>query len=201
VLVSKGAETRDAILERALHLASQVGLGGLSIGRLADDLDLSKSGLFAHFQSKEALQLQTLERAAEKFTNFVIRPALQAPRGVARLRAFFDQWIRWPQLGSQPGGCIFAAASVELDDQPGATRDLLVRLQRDLLATIATIVRGAVDQGELRKDVDPEQFAFELYGIQASCHHASRLLGDEKAADRARGAFDRLVESARAPSR
>ena len=199
--MSKGTQTRDAILERALRLASQVGLEGLTIGRLADDLDLSKSGLFAHFQSKEALQVQTLERAAERFTSVVIRPALQAPRGLRRVRALFENWLRWPQAVPQPGGCIFIAASAELDDQPGPARDLLVRLQRNWLDVIANTVRGAIDQGEVREDVDAEQLAFEIYGIMLSCHHASRLLRDEKAGVHARRAFERLVASARAKSR
>jgi AcrR family transcriptional regulator len=196
--MGKGAETRGAILERAIQLASEVGLEGLTIGRLADALDLSKSGLFAHFASKEALQVQTLERAGERFIDVVIRPALAAPRGEPRLRALFERWLRWPQAVPQPGGCIFVQAAVELDDRPGPARDLLVKQQREFLATIATAVKGAVAEGHLAAGADAEQLAFELYGLMLSTHHAARLLHDPKAAQRARRGFDRLLASARA---
>ncbi len=194
----KGAQTRDAILERSVSLASRLGLEGVTIGRLAEELDLSKSGLFAHFRSKEELQVKTLERAAERFVEVVVKPALAVPRGVRRVRALFERWLRWPQAVPQPGGCIFVAAAVELDDRPGPARDLLVRLQKDWLDAIATTVRAAVDEGEFRRDVDPEQFAYEMYGIMLVCHHAVRLLRDPKAVERASQAFDRLVTAARA---
>jgi AcrR family transcriptional regulator len=195
--MGKGEQTRDAILERAIRLASEVGLEGVTIGRLADALELSKSGLFAHFASKEALQVQTIDRAAERFIEVVVRPALAAPRGEPRLRALFERWLRWPRAVPQPGGCIFVQAAVELDDRPGPARDRLVKLQREWLETIATTVRVAREQGHLRADVDPQQFAFELYGIMLVSHHHSRLLHDRAAEDRARRAFERLLESAR----
>ena len=194
--MGKGAQTREAILERSLSLASHLGLEGLTIGRLAEELDLSKSGLFAHFRSKEELQLQTLQRAAEQFVEAVVRPALAVPRGERRVRALFERWLHWPEL--QPGGCIFVAVAAELDDRPGPARDLLVRLQRDWLDVIATTVRAASTGGEFRRDVDPEQFAHELYGIMLAFHHASRLLRDPRAAQRAERAFTHLVDSARA---
>lgn len=193
----KGEQTRDSILERATMLASQLGLEGVSIGRLAEDLGLSKSGLFAHFESKEELQVRTLERAAERFTEVVVKPALAAGRGEPRVRALFERWLRWPQAVPQPGGCLFVAAAIELDDRPGAPRDRLVQMQRDWLSVIATTVRGAKDQGHFREDVDPEQFAFEIYGIMLVCHHASRLLRDPEALARARRAFERLLAEAR----
>jgi AcrR family transcriptional regulator len=198
--MGKGAETRDAILERAVQLASEVGLDGLTIGRLAGALDLSKSGLFAHFASKEALQVATLDRAAEQFVEVVIRPALKAPRGEPRLRALVERWLLWPIEVPQPGGCIFVQAAVELDDKPGPARDRLVALQREWLASIATTVKGAVAEGQFRADADPDQFAFELYGIMLSTHHATRLMRDPRATDRARRAVDRLVASCRAGS-
>jgi AcrR family transcriptional regulator len=196
--MGKGAETREAILERAVQLASEVGLEGLTIGRLATALDLSKSGLFAHFESKEALQVATLERAATQFIDVVIRPASKAPRGEPRVRALVERWLRWPIEVPQPGGCVFVQAAVELDDKPGPARDRLVALQREWLASLATTVRAAVAEGHFRADLDPEQVAFELYGIMLSAHHASRLLHDPRAFDRARRAVDRLVESCRA---
>jgi len=198
--MGKGEETRGAILERAIQVASQVGLEGLTIGRLASALDLSKSGLFAHFSSKEGLQVATLDRAAELFSNVVVRPALKAPRGEPRLRALVERWLRWPIEVPQPGGCIFVQAAVELDDRPGPARERLVALQRAWLASLATAVRGAVAEGHFRKDVDAEQVAFELYGIMLSAHHADRLLQDPRAGSRARVALDRILSACRAPA-
>jgi AcrR family transcriptional regulator len=199
--MGKGERTRDAILDRSVSLASQVGLAGLTIGRLAEELDLSKSGLFAHFRSKEAMQVQTLERAAERFIEVVVKPALAAPRGEPRLRALFERWLRWPQAVPQPGGCIFVAAAVELDDRPGPARDRLVELQKDWLDVIAGAVRTAIGAGHLDREVDPEQFAFEMYGIMLVCHQAARLLGDPKAVERARRAFDALLAAGRGRAR
>jgi AcrR family transcriptional regulator len=199
--VRKGDQTREAILERSLALASKVGLDGLSIATLADDLGLSKSGLFAHFQSKEALVVQTLERAAERFTEVVVKPALAAPRGEPRVRALFERWLRWSELVPQPGGCVFVAASVELDDQPGPARDVVVRIRRQWLDFVAGAVQRAVEAGHFHANVDPEQFAFEVMGIGLVWHHNSRLLGDPRATERAHRAFEALVASARNPAR
>jgi AcrR family transcriptional regulator len=196
----KGEKTRDAILDRALRMASELGLEGLTIGRLADDLELSKSGLFAHFSSKEQLQVQTLDRAAERFADAVVRPALAAPAGEPRLRALFEGWLEWPKRVRQPGGCIFAAAAAELDDRPGPARDRLVELQREWLATIERVVRRAKDVGHLRKDLDSAQLAFELHGIGLAWNFQTRLLRDPRARERAMAAFERLVADARARS-
>jgi AcrR family transcriptional regulator len=176
-------------------LASQVGLDGLTIGRLADDLDLSKSGLFAHFQSKEALQVQVLRHAADRFVEAVLRPALKAPRGESRVRQLFERWLDWPRVVPQPGGCVFVAAATELDDKPGPARDLLVELQRDWLEVIANAVRTAIGTGDFHGGVDPEQFAQDLYGIMLASHHATRLLRDPKAVTRARAAFEAIVKA------
>jgi AcrR family transcriptional regulator len=195
--VRKGDATRESILERAAGLASLVGLGGLTIGALADDLDLSKSGLFAHFRSKEALQIQVLEHAAARFVEVVVRPALAAPRGEPRLRALFDRWRRWPVASGLPGGCLFVQAAVELDDRPGPVRDRLVQQERDLMDLIANVARSGVAEGHFRKDLDPEQLAQELYGVMLGWHHASRLMRDPRADARAATAFEALVASAR----
>lgn len=196
--MSRGDDTRLAVLEHAFSLASQVGLDGLTIGRLADDLELSKSGLFGHFQSKEALQVQVLRHAADKFVDAVLRPALKAPRGEARLRQLFERWLDWPRMVPQPGGCIFVAAATELDDKPGPARDVLVELQRDWLEVLANAVRTAIGVGDLHASADPEQFAQDVYGIMLGCHHASRLLRDPKAVQRARVAFEAALTAARA---
>ena len=196
--MSKGEITRQQILDHAVALASRVGLGGMTIGSLADDLNLSKSGLYAHFQSKEALQIKTLEAGAEKFVDTVIRPALKAPRGEPRLKALFDNWSRWPEESSLQGGCLFVQVAAEFDDLPGPVRDHLVHLQRDWFDTLINAARTAVSEGHFRADVDAEQFAYELYGVMLMYHHSARLLGDPKAEERAKAAFDALLQSRRA---
>jgi AcrR family transcriptional regulator len=193
----KGELTRQTILEHAVGLASKIGLEGLTIGRLAEELELSKSGLFAHFQAKEALQLQVLDCAAGRFIDAVVRPALTAPRGEPRIRRIFERWMEWPRSTKQAGGCFFVSAAAEFDDRPGPVRDRLVQLQKDWLDTIANSVRGAIAEGHFRADVDPEQFGHDLYGVMLGYHHAARLLGDAKAAHRARTAFEALLRAAR----
>lgn len=196
----KGELTHQAILERAIRLASRVGLEGLSIGGLADELSLSKSGLFAHFKSKTALQVEVLEAATTMFTERVVRPALAQPRGEPRVRALFDGWLTWDRDTVLEGGCIFVAASVELDDSPGPARDALVQSQRDWLDCLAQAARIAVAEGHFRKDLDVEQFAHDEYAVMLGFHHAKRLMQDPKAEARARRAFEALVAAARAPS-
>ena len=195
----KGEETRQAILDEAIQVASQDGLRGLTIGQLAAHIEMSKSGLFAHFKSKESLQLEVLEHARQRFIDSVMRPALAAPRGRTRLDTLFDHWLTWTN-DELNGGCIFVAAASELDDRPGPVRDALVRSERDWLDSIATIAGTAVAEGEFRSDVDVEQFAYELHGIMLSHHHASRLLRDERAPERARRAYESLVEAASRPT-
>lgn len=198
----KGEITRNAILDRAVRLASEVGLSGLTIGRLADDLGLSKSGLFAHFQSKETLQVQTLGRASHLFVQIVVRPALAAPRGEPRIRALFDHWIGWTRTAELPGGCLFVTAAAELDDRPGPARDRLVALQREWLDLISTVVRTGISEGDFRQDLDVEQLAHDLYAVMLGYHHADRLLRDSRAEARARSAFETLLSAARrAPRR
>ena len=195
--MGKGELTRQAILERATALASRVGLQGLTIGRLSEELGLSKSGLFAHFGAKEALEVEVLRFAAGRFVQDVVRPALAAPRGEARVRAIFERWLAWGRSHAVPGGCIFVAAASELDDRPGPAHDELVRLQQDWLETIATCFRTGITAGEFRRDADPEQFAYDLYSAMLGCHHAMRLLRDPAAESRARTAVDVLIAAAR----
>jgi AcrR family transcriptional regulator len=194
--VGRGEATRHAILERAAGLASQVGLEGVTIGRLADELALSKSGLFAHFHSKETLQVQTLQFAAQLFVDQVIRPALKAPRGTARLRALYERWLAWARESPLPGGCLFIQAASELDDREGVVRDELVRQQRDWLELIANVARTAVAEGQFRPDADVEQLAHDLNGSMLAFHHAHRLLRDPAAERRARRAFEALIQAA-----
>jgi AcrR family transcriptional regulator len=195
--VSKGDDTREAILDEAIGLASRVGLHGLTIGSLAAQSRLSKSGLFAHFRSKESLQIQVLDHAAAMFVDAVVRPALAAPRGERRVRELFERWLAW--CGADlPAGCIFIVATSEFDDEPGPVRDRVVRVQRDWMDTIATVFRTGITEGQFRADADPDQFAHELYGIVLAYHHARRLLRDPQAERRARSALERLLDAARA---
>jgi AcrR family transcriptional regulator len=195
--VGKGELTRQAILERATALASRVGLEGVTIGRLSEELGLSKSGLFAHFGAKQALEVEVLRFAADRFVDGVVRPALAAPRGEPRVRAVFDRWMAWDRSRVVPGGCLFVAAATELDDRPGRARDELVRLQRDWLETIATCFRTGITEGHFQRDADPEQFAHDLYAVMLGYHHATRLMGDPAAEARARAGFEALLAAAR----
>lgn len=195
MVATKGERTRERILGHAARRAAELGLEGLSIGALAKDLGLSKSGLFAHFDSKEALQVAVLDYEGERFTEKVIRPSLQAPRGRARLEAIFDRWVRWPDPGT---GCLFLAAVAEQDDREGPVRERLVALQTNWLSVIANVARTAIEEGALDPSVDPGQIAFELNGVMLSYHYFARLLRDPAAGKRARDAFERIL-SARAP--
>jgi AcrR family transcriptional regulator len=197
--VSKGEQTRAAVLDLAARQVSVGGLNALTIGVLADQARLSKSGLFAHFKSKEQLQLAVIDRVAELFAERVIRPALKAPRGEARLRELFDRKLRWDTGDlALPGGCFFYGVSAELDDaEPGPVRDRFLQTFRDYIDTITTVFRTGISEGEFRPDADPEQYAFDIQGVLMAHHHASRLMGDPKAEDRARVAFEALVRAAR----
>ena len=196
--MAKGEDTRDAILETALALASTGGFEGLSIGNLANAVGLSKSGLFAHFGSKEDLQLAVLRTAADRFVAEVIAPALREPRGEPRVRAMFGRWLAWEQASYLPGGCPFLAVSAELDDRPGPVRDYLVQSQRDWLDALANAARIAVAEGHFRRDLDAEQFAYELYAVILGFHQFARLLRDPHSVDRCRRSFEDLLSRSRA---
>jgi AcrR family transcriptional regulator len=193
--VSKGEATRWVILDEAGRLARHVGLAGLTIGSLATQTGMSKSGLFAHFGSKESLQIQVLEHSSERFVDDVIRPALKAPRGIPRVRDLFERWLEWD---SADGGCPLVAATFELDDQPGPVREYLVRIQRDWADTLATVFTSGIGEGHFRPDADPHQFAQDVQGVMLSYHMSSRLLSDRSAADRAHRALDVLLANAAA---
>ena len=192
--MSRGTETRDRILDRAFSLATRDGLEGVSIGALAEATGMSKSGLIAHFDSKEDLQVQVLRAAAARFEDKVLRAAFTGPRGVPRIRRLFEKWLAWITDPSVPGGCLFLAAATELDDREGPPRDTLVESQRALAKTLAKSARLAIEEGHFRKDVVPEQFAFELFSIILAYHHAHRLLRDPRALAKAKSAFESLLE-------
>jgi AcrR family transcriptional regulator len=196
--VTKGEETRAAILDHAVALASRIGLGGLSIGDLARETGLSKSGLFAHFDSKLNLQLEVLRTSADRFVASVLAPALKKPRGVPRIRALFENWLSWSKQAWLPGGCFFVAAANELDDQPGPLRDQLLAYQRDWISALTTAARIAVEEGQFRKSLDRSQFAYDFYSILLAYHHFSRLMADQKAEARARRSLEKLIQDSRA---
>lgn len=191
--MSKGETTRSAILDVALATASKVGLEALSIGGLAREAGLSKSGLFAHFASKEDLQLEVVRKAISRFVELVISPALKEPRGEPRVRALFERWFDWSRASELPGGCLFIAASSEFDDQPGPVRDLLLSSQKDWLAVLAQAARIAVEEGHFRKDLDTDLFAWQLDSFILGYHHSARLLRSKNAEQQARTAVDSLI--------
>lgn len=191
--MGKGEQTRQAILDEAFSLASCVGVGGLSIGVLAERTGLSKSGLFAHFGSKEELQLAVLRESQARFAEVVLRPALRQPRGLARLRAVIVNWLDWTRAVNLPGGCVINAAAAEFDDQPGTLRDEVRNALLALRRSLGDMVAKAIEAGELRQDTDIEQFVFELNGIYQATQQNRRLFNDPDADRRALAAFDRLV--------
>ncbi|MEJ7730541.1 MAG: TetR family transcriptional regulator [Polyangiaceae bacterium] len=171
--MTKGENTRSSVLDSALALASEDGLAGVTIGRLAERCGLSKSGLFAHFSSKENLQVEILKETIDRFVAQVVSPALKAARGEARVQALFDRWMSWPK--EFPGGCIFAVAALELDDKPGPAREVLVASQKDWQAALATAARIAVEEGHFRSNLDVDQFAHEVYCLGYGYLAVSRL--------------------------
>lgn len=193
----KGAATREVILERAYGIATSAGLEGLSIGPLAEAVGMSKSGVFAHFGSREDLQRAVLDLAGERFTAATLLPALSAPRGLPRLRALLGRWFDW--LRASPGGCLVLSAVSEYDDRPGPIRDQVVDLHLRWRASVARAVALAVDAGDLRADVDAEQAAFEFNAIALAVQHEMALSGVDAAIARGRRMCDHLIAFHAAP--
>jgi AcrR family transcriptional regulator len=192
---AKGAATRDVVLDTAVQIAGRIGLSGLTIGMLAVATGMSKSGLFAHFGSKETLQLQVLARARDEFIDRVIRPALHAPRGQARVQVLFERWL---EVGREAGAsCLFASASMEYDDQFGVVRDQLVRDYTDLAEAVRQMFHTGISEGDFRPDADDAQFYQDLMGIILACFHAHRLMDDDSSEARAQVAFERLLADVR----
>jgi AcrR family transcriptional regulator len=191
---TKGERTRAAILDVALRLVSKAGLDGLTIGTLADATGMSKSGLFAHFGSRDELLLAVLAHGQDRFGEVVFQPAMVKPRGLPRLRAMFVNWLDWTQSAELPGGCPMIGGASEFDDKPGPVRDMLAGGQRTWIETLKRAVRQAVEARQLAADTDPEQIAFEMFGIALVVHHHRRLLGYRKARERALAALDSLFQ-------
>ncbi len=154
---------------------------------------MSKSGLFAHFGSREQLQLAVLEHAAQRYGELVFTPVLKIDRGLPRLRAMFERWLDWTVASGLPGGCIMISAANEYDDRPGPIRDAVIANQRRGNAICERAVRLAVEEGHFLPDTDPQQIAFEMLGIVLASHNHRRLLGDREARKRALTAFEQLV--------
>jgi AcrR family transcriptional regulator len=196
---AQGERTRGAVLERAVHLASAEGLEGLTIGRLAAELSLSKSGLFAHFGSKEELQIATVQTARSIFIRKVIQPALSAPRGLPRLWKLCELWLGHVQYRVFRGGCFFAAVAAEFDSRPGPVRDYIAEIMKEWLAMLRRVIVEAQEAGHLERDVDPEQLAFEFNSLELGANWSMQLHGSGQAFTRARGAMlARLYECATA---
>jgi AcrR family transcriptional regulator len=193
-VTSKGERTRAAILDEALRIVSKAGLDGLTIGTLADATGMSKSGLFAHFGSREELLLAVLAHGQAEFTEVVFQPALAKPRGLPRLRSMFVNWLDWTESAELPGGCPMIGGASEFDDRPGPVREMLAGGQRSWIETLKRAVRQAVEEGQLARNTDPEQIAFEIFGIALVVHHHRRLLGYKKARERALIALDSLLK-------
>ncbi|MGZ5474030.1 MAG: TetR/AcrR family transcriptional regulator [Thermoanaerobaculia bacterium] len=196
----KGERTRQSILERAVDVASLEGLEGLTIGRLAEELKMSKSGLFAHFGSKEELQLATIDAAAERYIREIFTPALQHPRGFPRLMAICESWLSYIRRGIFPGGCFFAAASFEFDSRPGLVQQRVRSLMDDWIGALERAIRMAKDEGHLRTDVDPSQLAFELNALFFGANFSFYLRNDEQAIERARQAVETRLDMLRTAS-
>ncbi len=180
---TKGERTRAAILDRAVDLASVEGLEGLTIGRLAGDLGMSKSGLFAHFGSKLDLQLATVAAAADRFRRVVIEPALAAPDGAPRLRAMGERYFDYVETFS--GGCFWGATASEYDDRPGPVRDAIA-------ASMELWIAELERQSKVAGIADPDRYAFELYAVVMGANSRFRLSGDRRTFDLARAALARL---------
>ena len=190
--LQKGQQTRAAILDAALGLASHIGLEGLSIGALAEVMQMSKSGVFAHFGSREELQISVIREYHTRFEEEVFFPAVQAPRGLPRLRALFEHWIRRVSV-EVDSGCIYISGAVEFDDRPGPVRDALAQMVLAWHAALDRAIRIAVDTGDLQPQTDSTQVLFELHGLILALHHDARFLRIPGALDRARTGFERIL--------
>jgi AcrR family transcriptional regulator len=196
--LGKGPTTRARIIDDAIRLASVEGLAGLTIGRLAERTGMSKSGLFAHFESRESVELAVLSSAIDRFRDDVVLPALREARGEPRIRALVERWHAWSNdNASMPGGCLLLQAAIELDDRPGPAQDLVVDAMRQWHETLRRVAASAIEAGQFRADLDPALFAYQLQGIILASHQTERLLRIPGAAAKMRRALDALIDWAR----
>jgi AcrR family transcriptional regulator len=195
----KGQQTRATILDAALALASQMGLEGLSIGALAEVTGMSKSGVFAHFGSREELQISVIREYHRRFELEVFYPAIAEPRGLPRLAALFERWLKRVSVEID-SGCIYISGAVEFDDRPGPVRDALVGMVQAWQAALARAIRLAIEEGHLRPDTDPLQIQFEIHGLVLALHHDARFLRLAGSVERARAGFRSLLERYASPA-
>ena len=195
----KGQQTKAAIVDAALGLASQIGLEGLSIGALAEITGMSKSGVFAHFGSREELQISVIREYHDRFEREVFYPAMQAARGVPRLQAMFDNWM--VQTSNEiDSGCIYISGAVEFDDRTGPVRDALASSVTSWQAAVRRAVEQVQEEGQMTREVDPMQVAFEIHGLILALHYEARFLKVPGAVERARQGFARILERYRQPA-
>ena len=188
----KGRQTRAAILDSALTLASSMGIEGLSIGVLADQMQMSKSGVFAHFGSRDELQISVIREYHARFEEEVFFPAMRLPRGMPRLRSLFERWFKRVSVEVDLG-CIYISGAVEFDDRPGPVRDALVSMVQAWQLALVKAIDLAIEEGHLRADTDAQQLLFEVHGLILALHHDARFLRSAGALKRARVALDRVV--------
>jgi AcrR family transcriptional regulator len=194
LFMRKGEQTRAAIVAAATDLAARVGLEGLTIGALAERMQMSKSGVFAHFGSREDLQIAVLKHYEQAFANDVLVPALSATRGLKRLRAIFDNWLERTAFEAA-NGCIYISGATDYDDRPGAVREELVAMVRSWQKELNRAIRLCMQTGELADHTDVEELVFQLYGVILVLHHDARLMRSPDAVPRARRSFERLLAS------
>jgi AcrR family transcriptional regulator len=194
----KGELTRAAILDVALDLASREGLEGLTIGLLADKMNMSKSGVFAHFGSREDLQLEVVKLYHHRFEQEVFFPSVKEPRGIRRLESMFERWLKRVSV-EIASGCIYISGAVEYDDREGAIREELVSMVRAWQGALLRGALQAIEVGDLKPETDAQQLVFEIYGLVLVLHHDARFLRMPGSVERARIGFDRVIESYRNP--
>ena len=189
---TKGQQTHAAILDAALGLAAHMGLEGLSIGALAELTGMSKSGVFAHFGSREELQIAVVREYHARFEAEVFSPAMSQPRGLPRLRALFERWLK--RVSHEiDSGCIYISGAVEFDDRPGPVRDALAQMVQAWHRALKRAIEQAVEQGQLPPRTDAQQILFEIHGLILALHHDARFLRTPGAVDRARAGFERIL--------
>lgn len=196
----KGELTRAAILDVALDLASRDGLEGLTIGLLADKMNMSKSGVFAHFGSREDLQLEVLKLYHHRFEQECFFPSMKEPRGIARLKSMYARWIKRVSV-EIASGCIYISGAVEYDDRPGPIREELVAMVRAWQGALLRCVEQSIETGDLKPETDAQQMVYEMYGLILALHHDARFLRVPGSVDRARIGFDRLIENYQNPQK
>jgi AcrR family transcriptional regulator len=195
MLMTKGKDTKHIILNAGLKMATHLSLESVSIGNLAKATRMSKSGLFAHFQSKENLQIEILKHAGELFFQGVVVPALMEKAGIPRIKALVNNWIGWSC--KMTGGCIFVSSSTEFTDRPGKVRDYILEQQEDWIDSLRQIARSAIRVGDFREDIDCDQFAFDLYSLLLGFHLYYKLLNNAETKKRQAAALERLLENYR----